>query len=1408
MRSIRVKITAITLAAILTSILSIFIIGYLTIRAETDRRSVETMNLIGMNTQKDLDMYLESIEQSVEMTANLAIDSLDSAILVRSGVAGTRAGQAQRTAQQVQELDAHLAAHCAKIQEAFASVASRTNGVVTYYYCISDDVSQTVHGFFYSRVGKTGFEEREPLIARELDPADIAHTTWYYTPIRRGRPSWVGPYTAHFLREMWTCSYLVPIYKSGAFIGVLGMDIPLDTLVEQVRTIRVYRTGYACLVDENGRIVYHPSLPMGSLPDGFGITGIGEKLKQDDSGDELIRYESGGRQRQMTFTTLSNGMKLVITAPVAEINATWLRLERIIIAVAAAVIALFAVILLLVMRLITNPLQRLTVASQQLAAGDYDVELDYRGRDEVGQLTGAFMQMRDQQKQSFDDLNRKILTDNLTGLPNMRYFFKLAMEQRSRLLEEGKHPVMLYFDLIDMKQFNRQNGFDAGDDLIRAVGRILSKHFGERCICRFSGDHFAAVSEEDAVEDRLKQVFEECRTANGGNTQPLRVGIYPNRLEDVTVSVACDRAKFACDQARGTYENSYQYFDTQMLRLGEDYRYVIRNIDRAIEEKWIKVYYQAIIRAADGKVCDEEALSRWIDPVRGFLSPAEFIPALEQSKLIYKLDLYVVEQILEKMKRQAAAGMYVVPVSVNLSRMDFESCDIVEEIRRRVDEAGVDRAMLTIEITESVIGSDFDFMKQQVERFQKLGFQVWMDDFGSGYSSLDVLQNIRFDLLKFDMRFMERFNEGDEGKIILTELTKMAIGLGVETVCEGVEQEDQVEFLKEIGCTKIQGYYYGKPMPFEDMLSMYERGVDMGFENPEESEYYATLGRINLYDMAVLTSEGDESLRRFFDTLPMAIMEVNGTKVRYSRCNKTYREFLDRAFGMTMTNQELDYTGMPVGSGASFMSAVIRCSRDGNRAVVDEQIHNGKHTIHSFVRRVAVNPVTGTAAVAVAVLAVLEENSDGGASYANIARALSTDYVNLYYVDLETGAFIEYTSDATREDLAVERRGDDFFGASAKDAQLFLYEEDRAYFTDSFTREKVVRALDEHGSFTLTYRLLMGDAPTYVHMKAVRMPLDPAHIIIGVSNVDAQMRQKEAMARLQAEQLTYSRVNALAGGYICIYTVDPATGHYYQYSATSDYAGLNTSRQGDDFFGQAKVDSARHVDPEDLGKFRALFTRDKVMEEIEKRGIFTLQYRIILNGRPTYVEIKAAMVQEQDGPQLIVGINNIDAQVRREQDIESKLAAARSRANLDTLTGVKNRTAYDSMSAALARQIEGGQSVRYAIALCRVAGLARVNEERGRDAGDELIREACAIICETFKHSPVFRVAGDQFAAIAQGHDYEHVDELIVELEETNRRNRASGGAVIACGMARYDGTGSVASVFERADAGCSREEE
>ena len=363
--------------------------------------------------------------------------------------------------------------------------------------------------------------------------------------------------------------------------------------------------------------------------------------------------------------------------------------------------------------------------------------------------------------------------DSLTDLPAMTYFFELAEAGKAAIDAQGKKAALLFMDLGGMKFYNKKHGFAEGDNLLRSFAGLLGRTFDTQRCCRIGTDHFAAFTPDDGLEDRLRGFFAAWQEMYGENALPVHVGVYSSRIEDVPVSTACDRGKIACDALRGVYASAFNFYSMDMRESLENRQYILDSLDRAIAEGWIRAYYQPIVRALNGRVCDEEALARWIDPEKGMLSPGDFIPVLEDAGLISRLDLYILEKTLEKMHRQAEAGLCIVPHSINLSRADFENCDIVEEIRRRVDAAGTERRLITIEITESMIGSDFDFMKKQVARCQALGFPVWMDDFGSGYSSLDVLQSISFDLIKFDMSFMQRLDEGEGGKIILTELMRM-----------------------------------------------------------------------------------------------------------------------------------------------------------------------------------------------------------------------------------------------------------------------------------------------------------------------------------------------------------------------------------------------------------------------------------------------------------------------------------------------------------------------------------------------------------------------------------------------------------------------------------------------------------
>ena len=954
--------------------------------------------------------------------------------------------------------------------------------------------------------------------------------------------------------------------------------------------------------------------------------------------------------------------------------------------------------------------------------------------------------------------------DHLTGLPAMTYFFELVEATRKKNAGQEKQAAILYMDLNGMKYFNGKYGFAEGDKLLKAVAKLLVREFGNHRCSRFAQDHFVVYADADGLEDRLKTIMHDCERVNDGNALPVRIGVYVDSEADVDVSDACDRAKLACDEKRENYTSTCTFFDDQMLCEAKNHQYILDHFEQAMENRWIKVYYQPIVRAANGRVCDEEALARWIDPELGFLSPAEFIPVLEESRLIYRLDLYMLDRILERLQEQKGMDLYIVPISINLSRYDFESCDIVEEIRKRVDAAGVSHNLLTIEITESVIGSDFEYMKVQIERFRELGFSVWMDDFGSGYSSIDVLQTVRFDLIKFDLRFMRQFDQGENTKIILTELVKMVIALGLDMVMEGVETKEQVKFLREIGCRKLQGFFYCKPIPFEAVLERYRTGVQIGFENPEESGYYSAIGGINLYDLAVVAHEDQESVQRYFDTIPMTVIEEDGDDYRIIRSNKSYRDFMERYFGISPHGLRIHFEEGKQERWYSIIREIRRISATGERSFMSGKLDTGD-TVHVFLRRIAVNPVTGTAATVLVILAVVDAKQQMDVSYANVASALSADYFALYHVDLKTDRFTEYRPSVNHGNLAVERHGENFFEESRKDALTFLYWEDQGYFIQNFSKENVVRAMDEHESFTLTYRLVQDGEPKYVNMKAVRMQTGDDHIIIGVNNVDEQMRQKEALRQIREEQTFHYMLRALSVDLICIYLVDMVTGEYTQYNPSMDYEELGLFNHGPDFFDQAIRDAEHAVYKEDLDTFKEAFQQDRILREIRENGVFRMEYRLALESEPLYVSLKAVEIIENGEKKLIFGIINIDSQVRREQEYMRNLSLARTRSDRDSLTGVRNRSAFIDAEEQLGQQVDELQPLEYAILLFHVG----TEEAKPEDAE---LKEACMVICQVFKRSPVFRIGEEEFAVIARGNDYENIMELTAEMERRREEKR------------------------------------
>ena len=424
-----------------------------------------------------------------------------------------------------------------------------------------------------------------------------------------------------------------------------------------------------------------------------------------------------------------------------------------------------------------------------------------------------------------------------------------------------------------------------------------------------------------------------------------------------------------------------------------------------------------------------------------------------------------------------------------------------------------------------------------------------------------------------------------------------------------------------------------------------------------------------------------------------------------------------------------------------------------------------------------------------------------GKIHAHIAQALARGYTDLYYVNMDTDELIEYHTDDEFGVLTEVRRSADFFEGCKRDVKLFVHPDDQDAFVKAMDPEFLREALAQSKVFEMTYRRIKDERTFYVSMRVSRVEEDRRFIVIAVSDVDELMKRRFAEERIAKERIIYARLHAITGNFLVVYTVDPETGDYREFSSTRDYTEkLAQEKEGTNFFDKVREEAPYFNHPSDLKHFLSIFSKENVMSEIEHNGIFSFGYRLIMDGQPLHVQMKAAMVEEKEGQRLIVGLNDVDAQVRQEEEYEKRLARAQSQASVDALTGVKNKHAYLEMETRMDSRISKHRQGSFAVVVFDVNDLKMVNDTAGHQAGDQYLQDACKIICNIFKHSPVFRVGGDEFAVIVQGTDYEHIGQRLQATRDHNSEASQSGGIVIAYGMARYENDACVATVFERAD--------
>lgn len=450
--------------------------------------------------------------------------------------------------------------------------------------------------------------------------------------------------------------------------------------------------------------------------------------------------------------------------------------------------------------------------------------------------------------------------------------------------------AMCFLHLDNLKHYNRVYGITEGDLVLREIIDWVQETAVRGFVARYAGDGFIFVVRREQIEGLADSI--NVRLPTYGETDGLeaKLGICSCR-RPMGAEDCVERARFACDSILDEPGTHQYLFDERLQVIFDKRAYVVDHLDDAIAAGEIQAWAQPIVRLLTGRICEVEVLARWKSDRFGFLYPDEFVPELERQRLIHKLDIEVIRLACKQWDEARRAGTEV-PFGINLSRLDFELCDIFAIVCAIADEYDVPHEQMHVEITESASGRHKELVGDGVRRFQEAGFTVYMDDFGTGYSSLTSLISLPFNVVKFDKELLDRVQQDERARVVLSDLITTAKRLGIKTLCEGVEDEDQLLFLKAVGCEKAQGYYFSRPMPHDDvMTSLDARAHDRDLIT--DYDYLDTIGQINLLDGTSADLHGVEAAS-FLGQYPIAVLEFRPDGIKLLERNIAYLRLLEK----------------------------------------------------------------------------------------------------------------------------------------------------------------------------------------------------------------------------------------------------------------------------------------------------------------------------------------------------------------------------------------------------------------------------------------------------------------------------------------------------------------------------------
>ncbi len=482
MKSIQEKITLLTTIAILMVAAIVGGTAVLTLRQAGDYDSAQILNLTCQTETNLIDRNLLDTEEAVNILADYAVERLFSV-------------------EKLANDDTYRDSYTVQLANLFSNIAENVPGTVSYYVRYNPEIMPSDSGLFYRRdTLEDEFFFEQPTDIKAFAADDIEHVGWWYIPVQHSEPTWMEPYhNANIDKDL--ISYIVPLYENGVLIGIAGMDIDFHELVDRVKAIKCYDTGYACLANDQGEVYYNPHYEAGVAMEEMDMSG-NLSFESESNGDTPLSYTLASVEKMLSYRTLSNGMRLIITAPKSEIMYMSNRLMRRVIVSTIIVLFTFLFLTIMVSRRITDPLKRLAHVAREINDGKLEVEFPKETKDEVGDLTHAMEKMVHHLKHHIDDLNSLAYHDSLTGVKNKTAYDDAA----SRLdMQEGeKEYGIVVFDANNLKKINDTYGHERGNIYLQNACRLTCRIFKGSPVFRIGGDEFVVILQGDDYDNCYK----------------------------------------------------------------------------------------------------------------------------------------------------------------------------------------------------------------------------------------------------------------------------------------------------------------------------------------------------------------------------------------------------------------------------------------------------------------------------------------------------------------------------------------------------------------------------------------------------------------------------------------------------------------------------------------------------------------------------------------------------------------------------------------------------------------------------------------------------------------------------------------------------------------------------------------